>query len=136
MNIPRSIALLLALLVGSHTSSVFSAPGETNERGNYPQLVTLFLEFDEWRNPAIGSYADYRIDEIEKRKAQLADFHSRLAGLDVRSWSIPEQVDYLAVRSRLDQEDFVLSRFRPWSRDPGFYVDRMLRVTFTALIRE
>jgi hypothetical protein len=42
-------------------------------------------------------------------------------------------VDYLAVRSRLDQYDFTLRRSRPWARDPGFYVDRMLWVTFTEL---
>jgi hypothetical protein len=37
------------------------------------------------------------------------------------------------VRSRLDQYQFILQRTRPWARDPGFYVDMMLRVTFTDL---
>ena len=37
------------------------------------------------------------------------------------------------MRSRLNQADFILQRSRPWARDPGFYVDRMLQVTFTEL---
>jgi hypothetical protein len=41
--------------------------------------------------------------------------------------------DYLALRSAMDQEDFYLQVSRPWARDPGFYVDRMLRPAFTEL---
>ena len=60
-------------------------------------------------------------------------FQDRFDVIDAESWPIAQQVDYLAVRSRLDQHEFLLTVSRPWSRDPGFYVDRMLRVTFADL---
>ena len=53
--------------------------------------------------------------------------------MNVAAWPRDRQVDWLAVRSRLDQQAFILRLQRPWARDPGFYVDRMLRVTFTDL---
>jgi hypothetical protein len=128
-----AIGLVLASLAGSQPACAVPEIGDSGRSAHYPQLVTLFLEFDEWRNPAIGGYADYRIDAINERKARLAGFHSRLADLDPGSWSLPEQVDYLAVRSRLDQELFRLEVSRPWARDPGFYLDRVLRVAFVDL---
>ena len=53
--------------------------------------------------------------------------------MNVAAWPRDRQVDWLAVRSRLDQQAFLLRFQRPWARDPGFYVDQMLRVTFTEL---
>jgi hypothetical protein len=53
--------------------------------------------------------------------------------MNVAAWERSHQADFLAVRSRLNQADFILQRSRPWARDPGFYVDQMLQVTFTEL---
>jgi hypothetical protein len=63
----------------------------------------------------------------------MRQFQRRIDDIDVASWNRAQQVDYLAVRSRLDQYDFTLQRLRPWARDPGFYVDEMLWVTFAEL---
>ena len=122
--------------------------GQTVSSAGYPELVSLFDEFMEWKDPEntqrqqilkdragqdIEPQPDYSAPANDERQRQVEQLHSRLVGLDTSEWSIPEKVDYLAVQSRLDQELFMLQKFRPWARDPGFYVDRMLRVTFTEL---
>jgi hypothetical protein len=117
-------------------------------KGSYQDLVTLLDEFLAWKDPggdqprqiirdlagqAIEPVPDYSDDAVAERRRTMQGFQGRIRNMNVAAWDRARQVDYLAVRSRLDQQDFVLSRFRPWSRDPGFYVDRMLRVTFTEL---
>lgn len=100
----------------------------------YAELEALFDEFIEWDRPA-GAVMniDYGPDTVRQRAAALTDFQDRLFGLDPSGWSRGQQADYLAVRARLDQADFHLNRARPWSRDPGFYVDPLLRLAFTEL---
>ena len=49
------------------------------------------------------------------------------------SWPQSQQIDFLAVRAKLDEREFTLRISKPWSRDPGFYVDRMLRLAFVEL---
>ncbi|MEL0189094.1 MAG: DUF885 family protein [Alphaproteobacteria bacterium] len=116
--------------------------------GSYEDLVALLDEFVEWKDPsgtkprqiirdvagqAIEPVPDYSDAAVEERRGQMRGFQARIKDMNVAAWDRARQIDYLAVRSRLDQQDFVLNRFRPWSRDPGFYADRMLRVTFTDL---
>ncbi|MGA9574812.1 MAG: DUF885 family protein, partial [Lysobacterales bacterium] len=67
------------------------------------------------------------------QREKIKEFQTRIQDMNVASWNLSQQVDYLAVRSRLNQADFILQISRPWARDPGFYVDRMLWVTFTEL---
>ena len=116
--------------------------------GSYEDLVALLDEFVEWKDPsgtkprqiirdvagqAIEPVPDYSDAAVEERRVQMRGFQARIKDMNVAAWDRARQIDYLVVRSRLDQQDFVLNRFRPWSRDPGFYADRMLRVTFTDL---
>ena len=53
--------------------------------------------------------------------------------MNVRDWPLDQKVDWMAVRSRLNQQQFTLEILKPWARDPGFYVDRMMRITFADL---
>jgi hypothetical protein len=147
---PRiSISLILALLTLS------LGPAETTRaadipagRGSYDDLVALLDEFLDFRDPdgsqprqiirdragqAIDPVADYGPEAIAWQRERMRQFQARIEDMNVAAWERGRQVDYLAVRSRLDQHEFTLRRSRPWARDPGFYVDRMLRVTFTEL---
>ena len=122
--------------------------GMPDGSGTYDDLVPLFQEFLEWTNPARASgnvpnrdiagsatdvYPDYSEAAVERRRAKMRDFQDRLEDMAVVDWELDQQIDYLAVRSRFDQHDFLLNVSRPWSRDPGFYVDQMLRITFADL---
>ena len=117
-------------------------------QGEYSDLVQLLDEFLAFRDPAgkqprqiirdtagqeIDPVIDFSEASITLQREQMQRFQSRIADMNVASWDRHQQVDYLAVRSRLDQQDFILQHTRPWARDPGFYIDRVLRVTFTQL---
>jgi hypothetical protein len=137
--------LLFCSLTGLAQASTEGVPAGN---GSYEDLVILLDEFLEFRDPgdekpnqiirdragqAIDPVTDYSEKAIASRAQKIAGFQRRIADMDVASWNRGQQVDYLAVRSRLNQAEFLLHINRPWARDPGFYVDRMLRVTFTDL---
>ena len=151
ISIKSALAATLLLLILTAFES--TAAGARLERmpdgsGNYDDLVALFQEFLEWKDPARASdnvpnrdiagsatevYPDYGEAAVDWRRAKMQDFQARLEDMAVVEWELHQQVDYLAVRSRFDQHDFILNVSRPWSRDPGFYVDQMLRITFAEL---
>ena len=146
-------ALLLFLLspmavIESKAAAGVRLEGMPEGYGSYEDLVALFQEFLEWKDPARAAgnvpnrdiagkptevYPDYGEAAVNRRRAMMRDFQARLEDMAVVDWEFDQQVDYLAVRSRFDQHDFTLNVSRPWSRDPGFYVDQMLRITFTDL---
>ena len=143
---PR-IACLTFLAAVLHCAPV-AADGPPSGAGTYDELVALTDEFVAWRDPRgeqprqiirdtagqpIAPVPDYGPEAIAERLAALEALQARLEDMNVAAWARDRQVDWLAVRSRLDQQAFLLRFQRPWARDPGFYVDQMLRVTFTAL---
>ncbi|MFT4720748.1 MAG: hypothetical protein ACI9SB_001920 [Candidatus Azotimanducaceae bacterium] len=122
--------------------------GMPNGSGSYADLVELYGEFLAWKDPATASrtnplrdvagqmpdvYPDYGTKAVKQRRQTLADFQKRLRDMAVVDWELSQQADYLSIRSRVDKHQFMLDVARPWSRDPGFYVDQTLRVTFTDL---
>lgn len=96
----------------------------------YEELVALWDEFRAWRDEP---QPDHGKAAIAGRLERMAVYQSRLDDMAVDQWPLPQQVEFLAVRAKFDQQDFALRVSRPWARDPGFYLDRMLRVTFTEL---
>jgi len=140
------VAMLLAVI--RPLAADDSSSGHQSRQGGYQELVELLDDFLEFRDPqgrqprqiirdvagqSIDPVADYSQASIAWQSEQMRQFQDRIERLDVTAWTQAQQVDYLAVRSRLDQYQFILKRTRPWARDPGFYVDMMLRVTFTDL---
>ena len=116
--------------------------------GSYGDFVALFQDFLAWQDPerargdkpiqdfagkAAEVHPDYGAEAVAARVAKMEAYQERLADMAVVDWTLDRQAEYLAVRSRFDQHEFTLKVSRPWSRDPGFYVDRMLRQTFAAL---
>ncbi len=136
-----SLVAITAVLVGFPSATLAQADG-------YDALTSLYDEFLLWQDEnrarravpnrdiagaAAKLYPDYGPDAVAERRETMEAFQQRFDAINADDWPISEQVDYLAVRSRLDQQEFLLAVSRPWARDPGFYVDRMLRVTFTDL---
>ena len=142
----RNIFLCLGL--GCAISAQAATTDSPDGKGNYQDLVILLDEFLAFRDPGgenphqiirdqagqpINPVTDYSKPAINAQREQIKNFQTRIKDMNVASWNQEQQVDYLAVRSRLNQADFILQISRPWARDPGFYVDRMLRLTFTKL---
>ena len=146
----RSVAVTTALICMLAPLAALAArmEGMPEGSGSYDDLVALFQEFLRWQDPERASgerpnrdiagqaaevHPDYGVAAVAARRAQMQAYQDRLADMAVVGWPLAQQVDYLAVRSRFDQHEFTLKVSRPWSRDPGFYVDRMLRLTFAEL---
>jgi hypothetical protein len=140
--------LLVALLASAaRITAAADAAGPPQGKGTHADLVALLDEFLQWQDPARAKgnndewlvetagkdASDFSAAAVDKRRAKMQELQARLADMNVAAWNRKEQVDYLAVRARFDQESFTLNVSKPWSRDPGFYVDQMLRVTFTEL---
>ncbi len=76
---------------------------------------------------------DYSDALMARKLAGLRQFEERLAAMPVRTWPVAQQVDWLVVTSILNGYRFNLEVLRPWRRDPGFYLDPLMRVAFTEL---
>lgn len=140
-----AVLLIGALRVGVAADA---AAGIPSGKGTHADLVALLDEFLQWQDPArakgnndywlletagTDNASDFSPKAVEERRAKMKALQARLADMNVAAWNRKQQVEYLAVRARFEQENFTLNVTKPWSRDPGFYVDEMYRVTFTEL---
>ncbi|MDE0061400.1 MAG: DUF885 family protein [Gammaproteobacteria bacterium] len=147
-NVGRMAATAILFWILAPFAAAARLDGMPDGSGSYDDLVALFQEFLAWQDPERASgdrpnrdiagaaadvHPDYGADAVAARVAKMETFQERLEDMAVVDWPLVQQVDYLAVRSRFDQYEFTLKVTRPWSRDPGFYVDRMLRLTFADL---
>lgn len=124
--------LIVALLLFGCAASADIYPGMPDGEGSYQTLVETYDDFLAWLDTD-KTRKDFDRPAITERRDAIGDFHARLNALAVRNWPREQQSEFLAVRARIDQEHFRLNVTRPWARDPGFYVDQMLYVTFTEL---
>jgi len=63
----------------------------------------------------------YSAAAMVQRHATIQDHRAQLDTIDPSDWNRTQQINYLVVRSELDELDFNHRVFRRWSRDPGFY---------------
>ena len=106
----------------------------------YGQLLALHEELRAYMVPAFTSSVvldsgarvgdEYAESLMRSKLAGLAPFEARLKAMDVASWPRSMQVEWLAVKSLLNGYRFNLEVLRPWRRDPGFYLDPLMRVAF------
>ncbi len=120
----------MVVLLCSSFAFADSYPGMPAGQGSYEELVEIYDEFLQWN---AVTRSDYDAHAIAALRDDVQGFHARLQSLAVRDWPRHQQVEFLAVRARIDQEHFRLHVSRPWARDPGFYVDRVLPPTFAEL---
>lgn len=142
-----AVALLLSGPSASIGATDAAMEGMPNGSGTHGDLAAVLQEFLEAEDPARARrgneqqeeetagaarvFPDFSEKAVNERRARLRAQQARLDGMGVATWTRKQQVDFLAVRARLNQQEFTLNVSRPWQRDPGFYVDQMLRITFT-----
>ncbi|MFB0612845.1 DUF885 family protein [Aurantiacibacter poecillastricola] len=132
---PLRIVLAFMLALGLATP--------VNAQADYDDLLELHEDLREYMVPGFTSAvvldSGARVGEayaeplMREKLAGLADFEARLDAMPVEDWERHEQVDFLAVRSILNGYRFNLEVLRPWKRDPGFYLDPLMRVAFTEI---
>ena len=126
--------LLFSSLVAVTISSHAKAAGKPDGVGSFDDLVVLFEDFLAWRDPSSADgIVDYSTDAVARRQVEMQRLQQRLSDMGVARWDRSQEVDYLAVRAQFDEQDFLLNVAKPWSRDPGFYVDKMRHLAFTEL---
>lgn len=138
----RSIMGIVALVLVWTSTAHASQP----EKSDYDDLVALHAELREYMVPGFTAgvvlESGARIGEVygdslmTEKLAGLVRFEQELAAMPVESWSRSQQVDFLAVKSILNGYRFNLEVLRPWKRDPGFYLDPLMRVAFTDVSQE
>lgn len=138
----KSIIGIVALAL-AWTSTAHANQQQTSD---YDELVELHEELRAYMVPGFtaGVVLDSgaRIGEVygdnlmTEKLAGLARFEQELAAMPVESWPRSQQVDFLAVKSILNGYRFNLEVLRPWKRDPGFYLDPLMRVAFTDVSKD
>ena len=137
-------AILVAQPLAAAPPADPAAPAErARASGGYGDLLALHDELRAFMVPAFTSSVvldsgarvgdDYAEPLMRQKLAGLARFEARLAAMDVASWPRGQQVEWLAVTSLLNGYRFNLEVLRPWRRDPGFYLDPLMRVAFSEL---
>jgi len=115
----------------------------------YAQLQKLADDFWTWRarNQPVSSDDIPRIERpgdwapdwsrkaFERRRAELAEFATRLHHIDARSWPVAEQVDYRLIGSAIARVHWELNVTRGQERNPGFYVEQTLGLLFLSLLK-
>jgi hypothetical protein len=89
-------------------------------------LAALAGEFRQWRGKSSADTSDYAARTAKQREG-LAAFKRRFEALPADSWPVHAKVDYLVLRSEMDDLDFDLRVIRQVSRNPDFYVTEAAR---------
>ena len=132
----------LAAIVPAGAAVAAQTPTEAPPAADrYGELLALNAELQAYMFPAFTSgvvlESGARVGDsfgepsMAAKLAGLAAYERRLAALPVASWPRPQQVDWLAVTSMLNGYRFNLQVLKPWKRDPGFYLDPLMKVAFT-----
>lgn len=138
----QSILITLLLILLLQTPLKAMAEQATSTDKEYNKLITLFDEFREAKTTKLWSaafddpdapygVADYRPAVMQARLASVSKLETELKAINTDSFHKSQKIDYLLVKSQLAKEKFYLTVSRPWARDPGTYVDSLLRLAFS-----
>ena len=94
--LPSWIRRAAPLLVLVAPALAAAAPAKGHD-----SLVALFQEWRAFQQPkVVDGVPDYRPAAMKAQARALPGFQARLAAIDTRGWSVPEQVDARIVRPR------------------------------------
>lgn len=132
-NAARTAAFLLSILTFATAGSLHAGVD-----ADHSHLEELFADYLEWRQrdqvtEVSESGSRFGDPALKRRQDELAELRARFDRIDTTDWPVPMRVDHLAVRAQLDGAAFRHRVARPWSRDPGFWVDPLRRLAFTEL---
>ncbi len=74
---------------------------------------------------------DFSSAAVGARMARLRDLQNRLRATDPSAWSTNKKVDWVLVRTELNDLEFRYRVVRPWSRDASFYLDFFSSLPYT-----
>ncbi len=114
MKNPRSLMLALVALM--------FCTGALAQTG-YDVLITMNEEILQLGRPTeVNGVPDLSPEAVAVQREALKDFRIRLLDMDTSEWTVPQQVDYLLVWSKMNAIVFNHRVMQPWSRDPLAYL--------------
>ncbi len=131
---------LIAAAIFAMCLLVLPAPAISQEgesvRHASPALIELAADFREFRSPlfrprtwrpthrvdGVPDYAAVKREQIEG----LARFREKLNAMNPRDWPVHDQVDYLLLRSEMDDVYFEQHILREVETNPGYYVEQAI----------
>lgn len=121
--------LLAATLLIAGSAAGFAAPrgdAAPTQTSEYTELLEIFQTFRQVERPPMANGApDFGGDAMRRQYEALGQVRRSFNALRVADWPIDQKVDYLLVRAEMNGLDFYHRVLRPWSRDPGFYLQTM-----------
>lgn len=107
---------MLALLLAAYTLSAVA-------QDSYETLLEMNEEIQELARPSLlNGVPDFSAEAVRNQRQRLDDFRSQLLRIDPATWTVPQQVDYLLVWSKMNAIVFDHRVMQPWSRDPLSYL--------------
>mgnify|MGYP000358475298 CR=1 FL=1 len=89
----------------------------------YQDLIDIFKDFKIVQQPMIiNEVPDYSSQTMSNQKSLLDNLQNRLNSIDTIGWSNTQRIEYHLVKAEMHGLEFYHEVLRPWSRDPGFYL--------------
>ncbi|MBA66200.1 MAG: hypothetical protein CMG55_10415 [Candidatus Marinimicrobia bacterium] len=89
----------------------------------YQDLIDVFKDFKIVQQPIIiNEVPDYSTQTMSNQKSLLDNLQNRLNSIDTIGWSNTQRIEYHLVKAEMHGLEFYHEVLRPWSRDPGFYL--------------
>lgn len=99
-----------------------NSPGQKDRPSSYSDLVALFKDFDNLRNPkTVAGIPDYSADAMSAQFDSLKILQTELNRLDTSGWTKDRQIDYRLLGAHMHGLEFNHTIMKRWSRDPAFY---------------
>ena len=106
--------------------------GQTS--GDFDRLVSLHRRFMELHDAGLkDNVHDFAPLTVKMRAGKLAELQSELKAINCSSWPVARKVDWVLVRTELEDLGFHYRVVRSWSRDPSFYLDFFATLPYTDL---
>jgi hypothetical protein len=104
------------------------------QQPGYATLIEMNEEILALAQPRqIDGVPDLGSEAVSAQRAALDDFRQRLQALDTSAWTVPQQVDYLLVWSKMNSIVFDHKVMQPWSRDPLSYLYQFRNIPHAAV---
>jgi len=126
LAVPLSVAPAAAQMAAAEA-------GPPRGQGSYQDLLTLWAEFRNWRGGWMSRTPDWSAAGMAAERAAMATYLDRVENMNVAAMDRGQRAEWLAARAKMLEHHFLLDVAKPWERDPGFYVDKLLDIGFAEL---
>jgi len=127
------LASPLAAVPAAAQTGVAAEAGPPRGRGSYQDTLAVWDAFLAWRGGWSARTPDWSAAGMAAERAAMDGFLSRIEDMNVAGMDRGQRAEWLAARAKMLEHQFLIEVAKPWERDPGFYVDKLLDIGFAEL---